>query len=445
KPLYSNSDKLVDEASKFSAMLMQQEEDALLKSWKTIIVLLILSSIVFLGLAGFLSRQVKKQVYELTNSEQRFQDVVFSTGDWIWEVDAQGLYTFASERIKDILGYSSKEVIGKSPFEMMAEGEAERVGPVFIEQLTNKKPLVDLENWNIAKDGSRVCLLTSGVPMLDDGGNLLGYRGVDKDITERKIAEEELKHHRDHLSEMVEEQTRELRSSEEKTRNILTTAAEGIITIDQRGIITSINPAAEQLFAYSAEEIIGKNISKLMPEKIASQHDAILESYIKSGVSDIMGRSREMLGLRKTGETFPMRLAISETQYDDEIIFTGFIHDLTDEKHFEKQLAEKSRLLEESNTEERTLSNLLRVALQTTNMKEFLNEILNTIFKDIYWLGLEPTGAIFLTTNEGKGQSLHLSVEYNLSEELHSLCARIPFGRCLCGRAATERTIQFAH
>jgi PAS domain S-box-containing protein len=136
----------------------------------------------------------RKKAYDtLQESEKRFQDVALSSADWIWEVDKDGKYTFASGKAKEILGYEPSELIGKTHFDLMPEDEAKRVGEIFKEIISEKKPIVDLENWNLSKQGEKVNLLTNGVPLLNESGELIGYRGVDKDITKHKIAEEELK------------------------------------------------------------------------------------------------------------------------------------------------------------------------------------------------------------------------------------------------------------
>jgi len=129
---------------------------------------------------------------KLQESEKRFRDVALSSADWIWEIDKNGKYTFASGKVKEILEYEPSELIGKTPFDLMPEDETKRVGEIFKEIASEKKPIVDLENWNLSKSGKRVLLLTNGIPLLDEKGNLLGYRGVDKDITERKKSEEEI-------------------------------------------------------------------------------------------------------------------------------------------------------------------------------------------------------------------------------------------------------------
>jgi len=133
----------------------------------------------------------KRAEKEVRESEKRFRDISYGMADWIWEVDSRGRYTFASPPVKEILGYKPEELIGKTPFELMPADEAERVGEIFKTIAAEKKPIVDLGNWNITKTGKRVCLLTNGVPILDQKGELLGYRGVDKDITENKRIEQE--------------------------------------------------------------------------------------------------------------------------------------------------------------------------------------------------------------------------------------------------------------
>lgn len=133
----------------------------------------------------------KRAEKEVRESEKRFRDISYGMADWIWEVDSNGRYTFASPPVKEILGYHPEEIIGKTSFELMAADEAERVGEIFKKNAAEKKPIIDLENWNITKNGKRVCFLTNGVPILDQKGELLGYRGVDKDISENKRIEQE--------------------------------------------------------------------------------------------------------------------------------------------------------------------------------------------------------------------------------------------------------------
>lgn len=100
----------------------------------------------------------------LLNNEERFRDLVDQVSDWIWEVNGQGVYTYASPRIQEILGYSPEEVVGKTPFDLMKPEEAERIRPLFYKLVTQKQPIKSLENINIHRDGHEVILETSGNP-----------------------------------------------------------------------------------------------------------------------------------------------------------------------------------------------------------------------------------------------------------------------------------------
>ncbi len=134
----------------------------------------------------------RKAEDDIRESEKRLSDLILSSNDFVWEVDEKGLYTFGSHTVKEMLGFTVAEIIGKTPFDFQEPDEAKRVGMLFSEIAANKLPVKDLENWNIHKDGSKVCLLTNGVPILDKECNLKGYRGMCKNITQRKKEEIEL-------------------------------------------------------------------------------------------------------------------------------------------------------------------------------------------------------------------------------------------------------------
>jgi len=137
--------------------------------------------------------------------------------------------------------------------------------------------------------------------------------------------------------------------------SIISTAIDGILTIDKRGHVESINPSACKIFGYSEHEVLGENISMLMPEPDKSKHDNYLSHYQETGEKRIIGKGREVRGLRKDGSTFPFRLAVSEVRYDDRTIYTGFVHDLSREKVAEERLRNYAAELE-SVVEDRTKS-----------------------------------------------------------------------------------------
>lgn len=142
---------------------------------------------------------------------------------------------------------------------------------------------------------------------------------------------------------------------------IIENAIDGIITIDDRGKVESINPSACKLFGYGQEEVIGNNIAMLMPPPDRQQHDEYINRYQHTGEAHIIGIGREVQGLRKDGSRFPFRLGVSEVKYSGRKIYTGFIHDLSREKEAEDRLKEYAGHLEEQ-VEERTQS--LKESLQ---------------------------------------------------------------------------------
>ena len=138
-------------------------------------------------------------LHRIEQSEEKFRNLVEASSDFIWEVDQNGLYTYVTPTVEYLLGYKAEEMIGKSPFDFMPDFERERVGAIFTNYVTNKKPFKNLENVNFHKDGAQVMLSTSGVPFFDEAGELKGYRGVDRDITEKKIKEIELQESKEQL------------------------------------------------------------------------------------------------------------------------------------------------------------------------------------------------------------------------------------------------------
>lgn len=155
---------------------------------------------------------------------------------------------------------------------------------------------------------------------------------------------------------------------------IIENTNEGIITIDDKGIVESINPGALKLFGYSSAEVIGKNISQLMPEPYKSNHDTYIAKYLQTGKKNIIGFGREVLGEKKDGTTFPFWLSISEVNYENRKIFTGFVQDLTKQKEAEGKLRLYTEELEEI-IRERT-ADLQRMVEQLETAKENVSQAL---------------------------------------------------------------------
>ncbi|MEZ6127218.1 MAG: PAS domain S-box protein [Planctomycetaceae bacterium] len=130
-----------------------------------------------------------------------------------------------------------------------------------------------------------------------------------------------------------------------RLRAVLDSAVDGIVTIDDRGHIEAVNPATERLFGYSASELIGRNVSMLMPSPDREQHDQYLANYLHTGERKIIGIGREVSGMRKDGSTFPLYLAVSEVSFGYRRVFTGFLHDLTQLRQAEEELRQRDTQL----------------------------------------------------------------------------------------------------
>ena len=192
---------------------------------------------------SFIDITERKQAEDvLRKSEERFRQIVESAGDWIWETDANGLYTYASPVVEKMLGYKPEEIVGKRYFyDFFAPEVKEELKKAAFEAFTRKESFKNFPNPNVHKNGNIVFLETSGVPVFDVRGNLLGYRGADTDITERKRAEEALK------------------QSEQKLRSVIYGSPIPTFVIGNDHKVILWNRALEKCTGLKAEEIIGTN------------------------------------------------------------------------------------------------------------------------------------------------------------------------------------------
>jgi PAS domain S-box-containing protein len=175
-------------------------------------------------------------------------------------------------------------------------------------------------------DGAERVLLWNATRLMAPGGRPGGIIAVAQDITERQRAEEAL------------------REREARMSSIISTAPDAIITIDERGIVQSFSSASEKLFGYAAGEVVGRNVSMLMPPPHHEAHDAYLGRYLETGEKRIIGIGREVEARRKDGTVFPVELAVGEARIGDTRIFTGFIRDLTARARMEQELRQAQKM-----------------------------------------------------------------------------------------------------
>jgi PAS domain S-box-containing protein len=179
----------------------------------------------------------KRAEQVIQENEQRFRHLIESSTDWVWEINANVVYTYAGPQCRAILGYEPAEIIGKTPFDFMPADESLRVASIFNPIAAERRPFRALENVNIHKDGHLVVLETNGVPVIDKDGTFRGYRGMDRDITERRRAEESL------------------RESEERFRRVVEHIADALAVDDVTGRVVFANDQFLGLFGFRREEL----------------------------------------------------------------------------------------------------------------------------------------------------------------------------------------------
>jgi PAS domain S-box-containing protein len=218
------------------------------------------------------SAELKRAEKALRKSEERFRALTENTSDWIWEVDQHIVYTYSSPKIKDLLGYRPEEIIGKTPFDLMPSDESQRVSEKFHSIMKSRKPFTALENINLHKEGRRVILETSGVPIIDKDGHFFGYRGMDRDITKRKKAEKEIMKNLSLLNSSIE------------------STADGILVVDREGKIVRSNQKFLQMWNIPESMVAARDDNKALSFVLDQLKDP--DSFI-SRVKELYARPEE--------------------------------------------------------------------------------------------------------------------------------------------------------
>jgi PAS domain S-box-containing protein len=263
----------------------------------------------------------KRVEQALREAEENLRLMFESIKDFaIFTVDKEARVVSWNSGAQQLFGYSEEEILGQSIVVLFPPEDRALLVPLheLASALANGRATD--ERWHIRKDGSR--FFASGVvaPIFDEDSKLRGFTKICRDITQRKEAEIAV------------------REAAVRLKAIVDTAVDGIITIDENGVVESMNLAAERLFGFGRDEVIGSNVKMLMPDPYRHEHDGYLAAYRNTGQKRIIGSGREVVGLRKDGSTFPMDLAVSETLLGTRRIFTGIVRDITERKRLEEEL-----------------------------------------------------------------------------------------------------------
>ncbi|MBU1908996.1 MAG: PAS domain S-box protein, partial [Verrucomicrobia bacterium] len=285
----------------------------------------------------------KRAEQALRESVERFRQIAESAGEWIWEEDAEGLYTYSSPVVEQILGYKPEELVGKKHFyDLFAPYVREEIKKAAFGRALRKEAFRKLANPVVCKDGRVIILETSGVPILDQEGRLLGYRGADTDITERKRADDRLR----------------------SQAQLLGCVSESVVATDLDDHILYWGRGAEELYGYAAAEVMGKPYRDFAGSIEPVDNDAFKREIIAKGAW-----RGEHVQRKRDGTTFWSSTVISLVT-DEQGRPAGFIgidDDITERRKAEARVRQLNRLL-------RTISDINQLMVREPNRDRLLLE-----------------------------------------------------------------------
>jgi PAS domain S-box-containing protein len=250
----------------------------------------------------------------------RFREFFENSKDAIYVHDLKGRYTMVNPAAQKLVGYTREELLQMTIFDLVVERYFDQIQNSIKAKLINHEATIfDLEV--VRKDGTRVPVEISS-RLIYENDLPVGVQGTARDISERSRVEEAL------------------RGSEERFRTVTETASDAIIVINQEGMIELANPSTQKIFGYSREELLGQNLSLLMPERFQAAHSMGLERYVKTGSRTIAWEAVEVSGLRRDGSEVPLELSFGSFTKEGKRFFTGIIRDISERKRAEQALLE---------------------------------------------------------------------------------------------------------
>lgn len=280
-----------------------------------------------------LELEIIKSLNLARENQKRFEEIAEYNGEFIWEVDKNGVYTYVNKTATTILGYTRDEMLGRmSCFDLIPYEEKERIKSETEKIFEQKLPLKNLENNMIAKNGEKVFAVTNGIPILDADGNLTGYRGSDRDVTEIKDKEKALK------------------ASEQKFKQLVESINDVLFTLDHQGTITYMSPVVKSLSGFDAEKYTGAHFSEFVHPDYLSE---IMNEFeqLKSGKS----YPSEYPILTKSGEDVWVKSHTKPgVNEDGQIEYLGIAQNITESRKAAieiKDSEEKYRMLFNANND----------------------------------------------------------------------------------------------
>ncbi len=262
-----------------------------------------------------------------TISKNWFEVMIGSIGDAVIATDNKAIITFMNKEAENLTGWNCVEVVNKKDisqvFDIINAKTREKVeNPIY--RVMQEGIVVGLANHTflIKRDGTETPIDDSGAPIRNGKGEIIGAVLVFRDVGE--------KYRRD----------QELVDSERRFRAVTDSTADAIVSIDSHSRIVFWNSTASKIFGYEREEVMGSELTIIMPEKFREMHRRGIARFLKTGEKHVIGKTVELIGLKKSGEEFPLELTLSMWEKEQEILFTGILRDVTQRKEMEKAKAQ---------------------------------------------------------------------------------------------------------
>lgn len=252
---------------------------------------------------------------------QSLEWLLVAATDAIVIIDRDGQIVLANPALEKLFGYGNDELLGQTIEALVPARFKHAHGGQRMDYFSQPRARAmggGAALFGQHRDGREFPVEVSLSPLQTAQGLPLAMATI-HDVTSRKQAEAALQ------------------ESEARMRAIFETAVDAILTIDDRGRLERLNPAAERMFGYAEQEVAGKNVSMLMPAPHRDRHDAYLANYLHTGEQKIIGKGREVEGLRKDGSVFPMDLTVAEMRLGERRMFTGMVRDITERKQAESR------------------------------------------------------------------------------------------------------------
>jgi PAS domain S-box-containing protein len=245
--------------------------------------------------------------------------VADASDDAIVVTDLDGIVLYWTAAATRLYGYTAEEIVGQSVTALWPEGHRGEIASILQHARAGERtPLFGAVGRT--KPGRIVELSVAASPVRRDGEQVTGVALVVGDMTRRRRDE------------------RDARDTAQRWQSIVESAVDGIIVIDDHGVIEAFNPAAERLFGYAEADVVGRNVSILMPQPYRDEHDRYLGRYLREGAARVIGIGRDVKGQRRDGTVFPLHLSVGELSVDGQRKFTGILHDLSERVALEERL-----------------------------------------------------------------------------------------------------------